>query len=70
MMHLERLVAAGNTVMAIEGDMQVVAASDWVIDMGPVAGDDGGCIVAEGAREVVAEWSESRTAAYLMRAWR
>ena len=69
MTQLQRLVAAGNTVIAIEHDMQVVAASDWVIDLGPGAGDEGGRVVAEGTPEAVAA-SASRTAPYLARALR
>jgi excinuclease ABC subunit A len=49
----------------VEHDMRVVAASDWVIDMGPGAGDQGGRIVARGAPEKIAENSTSRTAPYL-----
>ena len=45
---LDALVDAGNTVICVEHDMRVVAASDWVIDIGPGAGDEGGRIVAQG----------------------
>jgi len=62
---LERLVDAGNTVVVVEHDMRVVAGSDWVIDMGPGAGDEGGRIVAEGTPERVMRARESRTAPYL-----
>jgi excinuclease ABC subunit A len=62
---LERLVAAGNTVIVVEHDMQVIAASDWVIDVGPGAGDEGGRIVAQGAPGRVANAASSRTAPYL-----
>jgi excinuclease ABC subunit A len=65
---LERLVDNGNTVVVVEHDMRVVAASDWVIDMGPGAGDEGGLIVAEGPPGKVAQSSKSRTAPYLARA--
>jgi len=65
---LERLVDAGNTVIVVEHDMQVIAASDWVIDVGPGAGDEGGRIVAEGPPERVAEARGSRTAPYLQAA--
>ena len=70
MTQLQRLVAAGNTVIAIEHDIQVVAASDWVIDLGPGAGNEGGHVVAEGTPEAVAASSASRTAPYLARALR
>jgi len=62
---LERLVQAGNTVVVVEHDMRVVAGSDWVIDMGPGAGDEGGSIVATGLPEHIAKSRRSRTAPYL-----
>lgn len=62
---LDRLVEAGNTIVIVEHDMRVVAASDWVIDMGPGAGDEGGKIVVAGTPEEVARAPRSRTAAYL-----
>jgi len=65
MMQLNSLVDAGNTVVVVEHDMRVVAASDWVIDMGPGAGDRGGQIVARGTPEEIAENSTSRTGRYL-----
>jgi excinuclease ABC subunit A len=64
-LQLDRLVAAGNTVIVVEHDMRVVAGSDWVIDMGPGAGDEGGSIVAAGVPAQVAQASRSRTAPYL-----
>jgi excinuclease ABC subunit A len=65
LLQLDRLVEAGNTVIVVEHDMQVIAASDWVIDVGPGAGDEGGLIVAEGPPDRVAEARGSRTAPYL-----
>jgi excinuclease ABC subunit A len=65
MTQLSTLVDAGNTVVVVEHDMRVVAASDWVIDMGPGAGDQGGRIVASGTPAEIAENSTSRTAGYL-----
>jgi excinuclease ABC subunit A len=62
---LERLVAAGNTVIVVEHEMRIVASSDWVIDVGPGAGDEGGRIVASGAPEEIATSREGRTAPYL-----
>ncbi|PTA68546.1 excinuclease ABC subunit UvrA [Deinococcus arcticus] len=65
---LFRLIEAGHTVIAVEHDMQLVTASDWVIDIGPGAGDQGGQIVAQGTPQEVALVAESRTAPYLARA--
>jgi excinuclease ABC subunit A len=62
---LRGLVASGNTVIVVEHDMSVVAASDWVIDIGPGAGDEGGHVVAAGEPRDVAGSSASRTARYL-----
>jgi len=62
---LDGLVAAGNTVIVVEHDMRVIAGSDWVFDMGPGAGEEGGRIVVEGAPETVARSGRSRTAPYL-----
>jgi excinuclease ABC subunit A len=64
---LNRLVDAGNTVIVVEHDMAVVAASDWVIDMGPGAGEEGGRIVASGQLEKLISSRDSRTAVYLSR---
>jgi excinuclease ABC subunit A len=65
LVQLDTLIEAGNTVIVVEHDMRVVAASDWVIDMGPGAGDEGGQVVAQGTPHVVANHSKSRTAPYL-----
>ncbi|OZI06635.1 excinuclease ABC subunit A [Siphonobacter sp. BAB-5385] len=65
MTQLQGLVEAGNTVIVIEHDMAVAAASDYVIDMGPGAGSKGGNVVAQGIPTLVAQSSESRTAPYL-----
>ncbi|MEV5356347.1 excinuclease ABC subunit UvrA [Streptomyces sp. NPDC052693] len=67
MRQLHGLVDAGNTVIVVEHDMSVVAGADWVIDLGPGGGDEGGRIVAEGPPERVARSAESRTAPYLSR---
>ena len=67
MIQLDGLVEAGNTVIVIEHDMRVVAGSDWVIDIGPGAGDEGGRIVVAGTPEKVMESRQSRTAPYLAR---
>jgi excinuclease ABC subunit A len=65
---LNALVDAGNTVIVVEHDMRVIAASDWVIDLGPGAGDEGGQIVIAGPPAKVRESKSSRTAPYLSRA--
>lgn len=65
MKQLEGLVDSGNTVVVIEHDMHVIAESDWVIDIGPGAGDEGGAVVASGTPNEIAEVSGSRTASYL-----
>jgi len=67
MAQLDGLVESGNTVIVVEHDMRVVAGSDWVIDMGPGAGDEGGLIVAEGTPAEVAKAKGSRTAPFLAR---
>ncbi|MDQ0664422.1 excinuclease ABC subunit A [Arthrobacter ulcerisalmonis] len=65
MAQLNRLVDAGNTVIVVEHAMDVVAAADWVMDLGPAGGDAGGRIVAAGDPAVVARSRSSRTAPYL-----
>jgi excinuclease ABC subunit A len=64
---LARLVSAGNTVVAIEHEMRIAAVSDWIIDIGPGAGENGGRVVAAGPPEQVACNTASRTASYLAR---
>ncbi len=65
LVHLQHLVDAGNTVVMVEHDMRVVAQADWVIDMGPGAGDLGGTVVAQGTPHSIASASRSTTASYL-----
>jgi excinuclease ABC subunit A len=65
MKQLDDLVEGGNTVIVVEHDMSVTAASDWIIDIGPGAGDEGGRIVASGPPKQVASVTQSRTAKYL-----
>jgi excinuclease ABC subunit A len=62
---LQRLVSAGNTVLVIEHNLDVIKSADWLIDMGPEGGVGGGRVVAEGTPEQVAHSAESRTAPYL-----
>jgi excinuclease ABC subunit A len=64
---LQKLVSSGATVIVVEHDMQVIANSDYVIDMGPGAGDEGGRVVASGTPTELLRCSESRTAPYLTR---
>jgi excinuclease ABC subunit A len=65
MKQLEGLVESGNTVVVIEHDMHVIAQSDWVIDIGPGAGDEGGTVVAAGRPDEIASAAVSETARYL-----
>jgi excinuclease ABC subunit A len=64
---LDGLVEAGNTVVVVEHQMRVVAASDWIIDMGPGAGEAGGRVVASGTPRELSWAVKSRTAPYLKR---
>jgi excinuclease ABC subunit A len=62
---LQRLVDAGNTVLVIEHNLDVIKQADWIIDLGPEGGEAGGEIVATGTPEEVAEVQESFTGAFL-----
>ena len=64
---LQKLVEAGNTVVVIEHNLDVIKTADYVIDLGPEGGDGGGHIVCTGTPEVVAECPESYTGQYLKR---
>ncbi|QHC35274.1 excinuclease ABC subunit UvrA [Komagataeibacter xylinus] len=64
--HLQSLVDGGHTVVVAEHDMRVAARSDWIIDMGPGAGDGGGKIVAAGTPHDVARAKGSATAPFLL----
>jgi excinuclease ABC subunit A len=66
MSQLNGLVDAGNTVIMVEHDMKVASTSDWVIDIGPEAGNKGGVIVAQGVPADVAKNQVSRTAPFLL----
>lgn len=67
MAQLHGLVDAGNTVVVVEHDLRVVADADWVIDVGPGAGEQGGQIVAVGTPEQVSRSNDGKTATYLRR---
>jgi len=62
---LGRLVDAGNTVLVIEHNLDVIKTADWLVDMGPEGGSRGGMVVAEGTPEAVAANPESYTGQYL-----
>jgi excinuclease ABC subunit A len=62
---LHRLREAGNTVVVIEHNLDVIKTADWVIDLGPEGGDGGGSIVTAGAPEAVAGCDASHTGKYL-----
>jgi len=62
---LKRLTEAGNTVIVIEHNLDVIKNADWVIDLGPEGGEEGGEIVAEGPPETIAEAAHSHTGKFL-----
>jgi len=64
---LHRLRDAGNTVVVIEHNLEVIKTADWIVDLGPEGGDGGGSIVAQGAPEAVAAVEASHTGRYLRR---
>jgi excinuclease ABC subunit A len=67
---LHRLVDAGNTVVVIEHNLDVVKTADWIVDLGPEGGDRGGYVIAEGTPEEVARVPGSATGEYLARVLR
>jgi excinuclease ABC subunit A len=62
---LQRLVDAGNTVLVVEHHLDVIKCADWILDLGPEAGEAGGEVVAEGPPEAVAQVAASYTGKYL-----
>ena len=62
---LQQLVNAGNTVLVIEHNLDVIKTADYIIDLGPEGGDEGGYVVAQGTPEQVSQVSESYTGRYL-----
>jgi len=67
---LHRLVDAGNTVLVIEHNLDVIKTADWVIDLGPEGGTRGGLVIAEGTPETIARAPGSATGEYLARVLR
>ncbi len=67
---LNRLVDAGNTVLIIEHNLDVIKTADWILDLGPEGGDEGGRLIAEGTPEEVARVKSSYTGQYLKRVLR
>jgi excinuclease ABC subunit A len=65
---LQRLVDAGNSVLVIEHNIDVVRSADWVIDLGPEAGESGGQLVVQGTPETVAKCAKSHTGQALLNA--
>ncbi|PJA80134.1 MAG: ABC-ATPase UvrA, partial [Nitrospirae bacterium CG_4_9_14_3_um_filter_51_5] len=63
---LDRLVETGNTVLVIEHNVDVIRNADWIIDLGPEGGDQGGFVVAEGTPQSVMQVKASRTGQVLL----
>ena len=62
---LNRLVDAGHTVLVVEHNLDVIKSADWILDLGPEGGDEGGRLVAQGRPEQVAQVAESHTGRFL-----
>ncbi|MBI4560190.1 MAG: excinuclease ABC subunit UvrA, partial [Candidatus Hydrogenedentes bacterium] len=62
---LHRLVESGNTVIVIEHNLDVIKTADWIIDLGPEGGDQGGHVVATGAPEAITRNGKSYTGQHL-----
>ncbi len=62
---LHRLTDAGNTVIVIEHNLDVIKTADWIVDLGPEGGDAGGHIVAQGTPEEVTQMERSYTGQFL-----
>ena len=65
---LDRIVETGNTVIVIEHNLDVIKCADWIIDLGPEGGDNGGTVIAEGTPEQIAANPDSWTGQYLKKA--
>jgi excinuclease ABC subunit A len=64
---LQRLVDQGNSIVVIEHNLDVIKSADWIIDLGPDGGDNGGRVIAEGTPEEVADNAQSYTGYFLKR---
>jgi len=64
---LNRLVATGNTVIVIEHNLDVIKCADWIIDLGPEGGEEGGEVIAEGTPEQITKMPHSYTGQFLKR---
>ena len=64
---LHKLKEAGNTLVIIEHNLEVIKCADWIVDIGPGGGSEGGRVVAEGTPESVARIETSHTGRYLRR---
>jgi excinuclease ABC subunit A len=64
---LQRLVDAGNSIVVIEHNLEVIKSADWIIDLGPEGGDAGGEVIAQGTPEIVAAEPRSYTGQFLRR---
>ena len=64
---LQRLVDAGNSIVVIEHNMEIIKSADWIIDLGPEGGEAGGEVIAQGTPEDVAENERSFTGYFLRR---
>jgi excinuclease ABC subunit A len=62
---LQRLVKRGNTVLVIEHNLDVIKTADWIVDLGPEGGDDGGLVLAVGTPEEIATMKASYTGSFL-----
>ena len=64
---LNKLVDGGNSVIIIEHNLDVIKQADWIVDLGPEGGDEGGTVIAEGTPEEIAATSHSYTGGFLAR---
>ncbi len=64
---LERIVENGDTVIVIEHNLDIIKSADYIVDLGPEGGDDGGCLIATGTPEAIAKVPNSYTGQYLKR---